>query len=148
MSSVVDTLNVQHLVRCHGGQQNADLRGRERGPRAKVWSYPVQRWQVKMWEPRADLKQHHVEEERMLCLCPGWCCQQQGWGAGRQWCPAAKARKCVQERGSGQQPQLLSADHVGLELKRLDLTLKVRGGCERPAPGAWRGQSQTEGGGG
>jgi len=24
---------------------------------------------------------------------------------------------------------------------------KVRGGCERPAPGAWRGRRQTEGGG-
>lgn len=24
---------------------------------------------------------------------------------------------------------------------------EVRGGCERPAPGAWRDQSQTEGGG-
>lgn len=67
--------------------------------------------------------------------------------AGRQWCPAAKARKVCQERvvsSLSSSPQTM----WDVELKASTrFSNEVKGGCERPAPGAWRDQSQTEGGG-
>lgn len=55
MCSVVDPLNVKHLVRCLEGSRMLTLGAGERSTCIGVGVISAQRWQVKMWEPRADL---------------------------------------------------------------------------------------------
>lgn len=55
MCSVVDPLNVKHLVRCLEGSRMLTLGAGERSTCIGVGVISAQRWQVKTWEPRADL---------------------------------------------------------------------------------------------
>lgn len=84
MCSVVDPLYVKHLVRCLEGSRMLTLGAGERSMYIGVGVISAQRWQVKMWEPRA-------------IPCVGRGCY------ARMVLPAARAGACGETMVSGSQ---------------------------------------------
>lgn len=118
-----------------GGQQNADFRGRREVHVHRCGGHI----RSEMASKDVGAKSNTMCRKRMLC--PDGAASSQGWGMWGDNGVRQPRRESVSGRGSGRQPRSRPQTMWDVELNASTRfsNKEVRGGCERPAPGAWRG---------